>query len=293
MRKGVIGAALLVAAVAIGWAIVMLGQARAGGWAVTLLGRERALGSPPLFETVATVLVYAPLMLFGVVAAAIDRRNALAPGGRPLFMFGLGLLIGAAGLTGSALYAKLAGGIVQGEAPALAVSLLAWGLGVVVLQVVAEEVFFRGWLQPALARRWGLSAAVVAGAIAFAVLHIAGGARAPVSLVNLFLGGLMFGLLAARGGGIAAPVAAHLAWNAAEQLIFGLDPNGADGQWLGGFGAVLNWDARGSPIWGGSEDGLNGSVGMTFALLAILVPLVVLVWRAPVRGEVGPAFAVV
>ena len=292
MRKSLGGAALLAIAILLCWADVAGGQAKGGGWLVAILGRERAAGSPALFESAFTVLVFAPLILFGVVGAAIDRRNAFAPGARPLAMLGIGVAIGFAGLTMSAVYARFAGGIVVGASPPFAVPMLAWGWGIVALQVIAEEVYFRGWLQPALARRWGTAAAVGAGALAFSVLHISGGARAPISLLNLFLGGLMFGLLAARGGGIAAVVGAHLAWNGSEQLVFGLDPNGTDDQWLSNFGSIFDWDARGSAIWGGSPDGLNGSIGMTFALLAILVPLVVLNWRrTPAIGATTPGMA--
>lgn len=291
MRKSVIAVALLVAAIALCWGDVALGQAKGPGWLVAVLGQERAASSPALFESAFNVLVFVPLILFGVIGAAIDRRNALAAGSRPALMLGIGVLIGFGGLTVSALYARFAGGIVTGASPVGTWPMLAWGWGMVALQVIAEEVYFRGWLQPALAQRWGTAAAVVAGALAFAVLHIAGGARAPVSLLNLLLGGLMFGLLAARAGGIAAAVGAHLAWNGAEQLIFGLDPNGAD-QWIGSFGSMFDWDARGSPIWGGSPDGLNGSIGMTFALLAILLPLAALTWRRlPVAMAARPALA--
>lgn len=281
------GAVLLVVAIALGWVVVAFGQAKAGDWVLAVLGQERGANSPALFQTVATMIVYTPLLLIGVVGAVLEKRNAFASGARPMSMLGVGVLVGVAGLTCSALYARLAGGIVTNPAPPLAVPVLALGWGVVAFQVIAEEVFFRGWLQPALVRRWGVAAGVLAGAVAFSALHIAGGARAPLSLLNLLLGGVMFGLFAARSGGIAAAVGVHLAWNGAEQMVFGLDPNGADDLWIESFGSVLDWDARGSAIWGGSPDGLNGSIGMAVALLAILVPLAVLTWRRP--GSTGAA----
>jgi uncharacterized protein len=131
--------------------------------------------------------------------------------------------------------------------------------------------------------------------VAFAALHVAGGARAPLSLVNLFLGGIMFGLFAARTGGIAAALGVHFAWNGAEQLLVGLDPNGQDGAWVGTFGALVDHDLRGAAIWGGSEEGLNASAGMTIALLAIVVPLAILSWRrlsAPVAASAAEPAAI-
>ena len=83
------------------------------------------------------------------------------------------------------------------------------------------------------------------------------------------LGGLWFGLLAVRSGGILAPMAAHFAWNASESIGFGLDPNpGVDD-----LGALANYDLVGLPIWGGSPEGLNASIAMTLVLAALVIPL--------------------
>jgi membrane protease YdiL (CAAX protease family) len=116
----------------------------------------------------------------------------------------------------------------------------------------------------------------VVTAFGFALLHFLGGARDPLSLANLFLGGLLFGVLAWAGASIWPAMAAHFMWNAIEQLVFGLDPNPG----LGGFGALANLDLVGASAWGGSGEGLNASIGMAFALLAILTPLILLQRKA-------------
>lgn len=282
MRGKLIGMVILVAAIALAWGIVALGQAHAGDWIARLAGPARA-SDGSVVETLFTFIVFAPLIVIALIGAAIDGRNALTPGVRPAGRLALGLGVGFAGLTMSMLYALVAGTLASGTAPGASAGLLLWGLGVVALQTVAEEVYFRGWLQPALTARWGTAAGVIAAALAFAALHVAGGARAPLSLVNLFLGGLMFGLFAAQGRGIAGAVGVHFAWNASEQLLYGLDPNPG----IGGFGAVVDKDLIGATVWGGSGDGLNGSIGMAVVLLAILAPLVMLGWRrlapAPAR----------
>jgi uncharacterized protein len=144
------------------------------------------------------------------------------------------------------------------------------GTAVIALQATSEEVFFRGWLQPVLTRAWGFLGILVTAA-AFAALHLIAAAGAAVSVLNLFLGGLLFGLLADRYGGIASAIGAHFTWNWAEQLLLGLDPNPG----LGSFGAVANLDLVGSRWWGGSAEGLNASVAMTFALAILLAPLLI------------------
>lgn len=271
-RDWAIGFAILAAAVVFCWATVTLGQARGGSWIAALVGSARAAGSPALVETLFSVFIFAPLIAAALLGGAIEGRNAIAMGGSSGRNLSLGLALGVGGLTVAVIYAWIAGGLRTGGSAGGSMLTLLWGLIVIGFQAAAEEVYFRGWLQPALARRWGATPGIVAAALAFAALHVAGGARAPLSLLNLLLGGLVFGLLAARGGGLAAAIGMHWGWNAAERLGWGLDPNSG----LGGFGALLDMDLVGAARWGGSTDGLNGSIGMTLALLAILLPLAVL-----------------
>lgn len=274
MRNALTGLLILVAAVGLCWGVVVLGQAHATAWITRAVGPVRA-SNPATFEALAYLIIFAPLIVIALLGGVIERRNALAPGARPVAGFGVGLLIGLAGVSVAVLYAWLSGGLADNGAPNAGAALLLWGLGVVALQVTAEELYFRGWLQPALTARWGQPLGIVAAALAFGALHVAGGARAPVSLLNLFLGGLMFGLFAARNGGLAAAMGVHFAWNAAEQLGWGLDPNPG----LSSFGALMDKELVGAVLWGGSAEGLNGSVGMTIALLAIVLPLALLSWR--------------
>lgn len=224
-------------------------------------------------EAVFTIAVFGAMLALAVVAGRLSGASALKPGGGAL----LGAVLGFAGLGAAIGFAALAGTLVPGASVTLAFV----GVAAVAVQVLGEEAFFRGWLQSVLAKGWGAAAAVSIGALAFAGLHLLGGARTPLTLVNLALGGLWFGLLALRGGGIAASAAAHFVWNAGEQLGLGLDPNPG----VGGFGALVDLDLMGSPLWGGSEEGLNASLAMTFALLALVVPLAIDAFARPRSPE--------
>ena len=231
-----------------------------------------ALGvaDPAAGEALFTLLIFGVLLLAAVVAGAVWGVNALAPGERPAPWAGAGLALGLGGIGATTGYAALAGTLATSAtaAPAAA-GMVLLGIVTVLVQVLAEEAFFRGWLQPVLVRGWGVVPGLLVGALAFAVLHIAGGAREPMSLINLVLGGVVFGTLALLGRGIVAPLAMHLAWNGAEQLLFGLDPNPG----VGGFGAIWDLEMTGAGLWGGSGEGLNASLGMTLVLLAVLLPL--------------------
>ncbi len=212
------------------------------------------------------------LLLYGVLAicAVIGRRLAALPRANraTLGWIALGAAIGVGGLLLTLADAALAGTVSRGTGGFTASALLLGSL-VIVGQSASEELFFRGWLQPVLARSWSPAVGILVTAAAFAGLHVAGGARTPLTLVNLLLGGILFGLLAWRSSGIAASVAAHAGWNWSEGILFGLDPNPG----AGSFGAVSDLDLAGPALWGGSAEGLNASIAMTIVITALVLPL--------------------
>ena len=250
----------------------------------------------PLVETLFTGLIFGALLVTAAVGAWLSGGNAFALGRHPGQMLLIGLLTGLFGVAVATVYAGVAGTLGGGASGVVGAGLLIWGLLLVVVQAGAEEVYFRGWLQPALQRRWGAIAAILVTASAFALLHYAGGTRAPVSLLNLFLGGVMFGVFAVRGGGIAGALGLHVGWNATEEIAVGLTPNPG----VGSFGALFDYDLVGAALWGGTEEGLNASIAMTVVMLAIVVPMIILSRRAlfgdrftvpasPGSGRSGPA----
>jgi uncharacterized protein len=91
-------------------------------------------------------------------------------------------------------------------------------------------------------------------------------------------------LLAARSGGLSGAIGAHFAWNWTEQILLGIDPNPG----LGSFGAIANFELTGPAVWGGSDEGLNASIAMTIALLALLAPLLILAKRPARTDEPAP-----
>lgn len=194
----------------------------------------------------------------GIAGIAGPGATAMLGAGLPLGMAGVGMALG---------LGTIAITVGSGGTPASAAVLA--GLVMVLFQAGVEEVYFRGWLQPLAVRAWGAVAGVGIVAVAFALLHVAGGARAPLALLNIFLAGVFFGVLALRTGGIALSAGAHFGWNATETIVFGLDPNPG----VGSFGAMFDLDMTGAAIWGGSEQGLNGSIGVTIVLLALILPI--------------------
>jgi uncharacterized protein len=222
-------------------------------------------------EIAATLIIFGGLFVIALAARffiALPRPIVRTAAGAAI---GLGLLLGVGGQSYAVFATWLANHLADPINPAArgTVLMLLGGSALLLFQTASEEFFFRGWLQPVLAKHFGPIAGIGAAAIAFSLLHVYGGTRDPMSIFNLALGGVFFGLLAWRTGGLAAPIAAHFAWNWSEQILFGLDPNPG----VATFGALTDHDIIGTALWGGSEEGLNSSLAITFVLIALIVPL--------------------
>lgn len=246
------------------------------GWIVAAEAILDALYGGGFLSSIIIVDIVANLLIFGgIIGTALlcSRLVKAAPAVKasaiPLTI-AIGFAMGLGGLLFSFGEAWIGGHVVDPVNPTSgSVMTLMLGTMLVLFQTASEEIFFRGWFQRILCERKGLIIGVIGSSLAFAATHIIGGARDPLSLLNLFLGGLFFGLLAVRTGGLAAPIAAHFGWNWGEQILLGLDPNPG----IGSFGAIIDRDLAGSALWGGSTEGLNASVAITFVLLALILPL--------------------
>lgn len=255
-----------------GWATIAIGLAAA----LALIARAEAISAAlPVDSVVAGNLVFygllfGPLVVLALVLGLVDRRRVLRAGSQPVRWLVLGLALGAGGVLACAAYVWINGTLRSATLDPVPQIFLVTSFGVLLLGVLAEELLFRGWLLPALQDRVGGSLGVLLSALAFSAFHLwAGGAIDAVSLANLMLGGLWFGLLADRTGGIVAPIAAHLGWNVMEDLGLGMVPNPGVGE----LGAFHNFDMGGSVLWGGGDEGLNASIAMTIVLTALVIPL--------------------
>ena len=91
----------------------------------------------------------------------------------------------------------------------------AWALSIlsITLAPLMEELFFRGFLYPVLARSIGLPLAVLVTALGFALLH---GAQLMFSwgpVLVIFLVGLVLTMVRAKQNSVAAGVLIHIAYN--------------------------------------------------------------------------------
>jgi membrane protease YdiL (CAAX protease family) len=276
-RRPVAGYAALLLAVA---AVVL---SLTGG--VALYGLAAPLNLTPLAaRALLYVCVEGPLYAVAAGMLAYEHRARVRANCPAPMQLAIGLLLGLAGFALAVGVSVLLGAIGPGTGPAFTpaqrFSGMALGLVLVAFQAMGEEYFFRGWLQPILAARWGPIVGVAATSVLFAAAHGLFRPIAPLALFNDTLAGLAFGLIAFRSGGLAAPFAAHFAWNWAEQSLAGLTPNpGVDV-----LGSLFNLDLVGPPLLSGGADELNGTLAALFALLAMVAAA--LAWRPrPIPSE--------
>lgn len=141
------------------------------------------------------------------------------PAGQALAGFGIVAVVAGCGVGISMLVEPLVPNLPFGRWVLFA----APALGVLVIQVLAEELVFRGYLQGRLAARFSLPAVwLLVPAALFGVLHwqpSTFGANAWIVVLAASLMGLITGHVTARTGSIAAAFGLHLANNVTGLLV--------------------------------------------------------------------------
>lgn len=82
-----------------------------------------------------------------------------------------------------------------------------------------EELFFRGFLYPVLARRWGLSAAILITSVAFGLIHGAQLAFSPGLVLIVFLVGLVLTIVRAKTGSVGSSFVVHISYNSTLVIL--------------------------------------------------------------------------
>jgi uncharacterized protein len=96
------------------------------------------------------------------------------------------------------------------------------GIFAVSLGPLMEELFFRGFLYPVVARRLGTTSAILITSGAFGVIHAAQLAFAWGLVLIIFVVGLVLTIVRARTGSVAASFVVHVAYNSTLVIMAGI-----------------------------------------------------------------------
>lgn len=241
------------------------------------------LGLPSIFPQV----VAFSLVIVGLVALAwfVDRRHLRDMGlgldrqwGRDLLV---GLAVGAVMVTVAVGLLVLTGfasvdttyAVENPDFSFNAGSTLAglvYGLLFFTVFATLEEVLVRGYLLVNIAEgirrvspsdRRAVLGAIVGTSILFGLLHAANPGGTALSLVNITVAGLFFGVAYAATDRLAFPIGAHIGWNFTVGSLFGLPVSG-----LRTDSALLGVEPEGSTLVTGGSFGPEGGVAMLVGL---------------------------
>lgn len=137
---------------------------------------------------------------------SLPRFAAGVAVGAAMYAVHLLLLVGIAGV-------RIGESTARGAAPLLLATLTFLALSVM------EEVGFRGWPLRRLERALGRTPALLIGALAFALLHVAYGWPFGNAMLGAGAGALVFGIAALVTRGLAVPIGMHAAWNLADWSV--------------------------------------------------------------------------
>lgn len=97
--------------------------------------------------------------------------------------------------------------------------------GLMFISAVSEELLARGYLFQTLLRGIGPLLTLLLTSLGFMALHLPNPHTTPIGLTNIFLAGLLSGLLYLRSGSLWAPIGLHAGWNIGI-LLFGVPISG-------------------------------------------------------------------
>ncbi len=133
------------------------------------------------------------------------------------------------------------------------------------VQGSTEEILTRGYLTQAVARRWGLVAAVIVQAAFFALLHGMNPGMGPLPWINLVLFALFGSFMSLSEGGLWGICAMHGAWNWTQGNFFGV---AVSGQQVSDSVFTYSPSAGSTDLITGGAFGIEGSLVTTFVFAA-------------------------
>ncbi len=144
------------------------------------------------------------------------------------------------------------------------------GIGIMLVLVIIEELAFRGLAYQILIEKAGLIAAMIISSLLFTIAHSLNPGLTTISVLNIFLAGLLMSLMFARSGSLFPQILFHFGWNFSLAYIVGSPVSGYN------FSSQLSHyelGAKGSfqDLLLGGAFGLEGGLLSTILLICMIV----------------------
>jgi membrane protease YdiL (CAAX protease family) len=133
-----------------------------------------------------------------------------------------------------------------------------------------EEIMIRGYILSNFFDSMNKYIALIISSLLFAVMHLANANVTVVSLVNIFLAGILLGIYYVHKQNLWLPISLHFSWNFFQGPIFGFEVSGVD------IRGVIVQDIHGPDLLTGGSFGFEGSV---IATLLMIITIVLLHYR--------------
>lgn len=122
------------------------------------------------------------------------------------------------------------------------------------IQSTYEEVVTRAYLIPTIERRYGVWPALILSSLLFTLLHGSNPNVNWVGLLNIFLAGMILGMLFIRFRTIWAPIGMHSFWNFLQGSVLGFEVSGM------GVYSLIDTTEVGNDLITGGAFGFEGSI---------------------------------
>ena len=126
-----------------------------------------------------------------------------------------------------------------------------------------EEVVARAFMIPTIERRSTVWISIIASSLLFSLVHGSNPGVTWLGLINIFLAGILMGMLFVRYRSIWAPIGLHAAWNFLQGTFFGFEVSGHEVY------SVFETTETGNDILTGGSFGFEGSLLSVIALLVV------------------------
>lgn len=138
------------------------------------------------------------------------------------------------------------------------------------IQSSFEEIAVRSFLLPTIAHRSNTWIGIIASSAVFTLLHIGNANINWLSILNIFLAGLLLGAFFVKYKKIWAPIGLHVGWNFLQGSFFGYEVSGISVY------SYLDTQETGPDLLTGGSFGFEGSI-----LASILITILTyIVWRS-------------